>query len=208
MSSQFTASKRIDRPLSPYAHHHHPKTYTTYFGFPNNIPQSNHTPTDEPWAYTNSTIKHNSFNIEKDFSSYIHIKKHPNGGATVVHLDHNELGHLSPDEMNCLSDQFFEEVFREDSEGCPCHVMGVVHNSASYLPELVTHFAEHHSDVIVKMGNLRNAEIETTTFAEYCQRVQESYGNGTFRCGPLLQVSLVGQVSEETGRYFPDFLSK
>lgn len=143
-----------------------------------------------------------------DLWKYIKIKEHPNGGASIVHLDRKDFSHLSTDKTSILADLFLREVFREESECCPVHVMGVVHNAANFLPELIGHFGSHHPDVVVKMGNLRNSEIETTTFADFADRVRGSYCNGTFRCGPLLQVSLVGQVSEETGRYFPNFLGK
>ncbi len=41
---------------------------------------------------------------------------------------------------------------------------------------------------------------------DYTRRVEESYCSGTFRHGPLLQVSMVGQFSEESGGYFPQLL--
>lgn len=34
----------------------------------------------------------------------------------------------------------------------------------------------------------------------------QTYAAGTFRCGPLHQISLVGTVHEEVGGYFPDLL--
>ncbi|XP_063834923.1 lysine-specific demethylase 9-like [Ostrinia nubilalis] len=37
-------------------------------------------------------------------------------------------------------------------------------------------------------------------------QVAQSYAAGTFRCGPLHQISLVGTVHEEVGGYFPDML--
>lgn len=37
-------------------------------------------------------------------------------------------------------------------------------------------------------------------------QVQQSYAAGTFRSGPLHQISLVGTVHEEVGGYFPDML--
>ena len=139
---------------------------------------------------------------------YINIKNHPNGGASIVHMDQNDFSHLSSEERSVLADLFLKEVFKEEPVASPVHVMGVVHNAANFLPELVDHFGTKHPDVTVKMGNLRNSEIETTSFSEYYEKVRSSYSNGTFRCGPLLQVSLVGQVSEEAGRYFPEFLGE
>lgn len=35
-----------------------------------------------------------------------------------------------------------------------------------------------------------------------------NYLRGTFRYGPLHQISLVGKVHEEVGGYFPDLLSR
>ena len=141
-----------------------------------------------------------------DLWDFIKVKYHPNGGASIVHMDQKDFSHLSSADTSVLADMFLSEVFREEAECSPAHVMGVIHNAATFLPELIEHFATNHPDVAVKMGNLRNAEIETTSFADFATRVKNSYCNGTFRCGPLLQVSLVGQVSEEAGRYFPDFL--
>lgn len=43
---------------------------------------------------------------------------------------------------------------------------------------------------------------------EYCERVASSYSCGTFRTGPLQQISLVGQVAEESGGYLSDVLGK
>ena len=144
-------------------------------------------------------------------SEYVHIWKHPNGGASVVQMDQNEFDHLSSSEIDQLADMFFREVFHEESEGCTRHVMGVVRNAARYLPEMVSYCAETHSDVVVKMGHLRQerrSEIETSTFAEFAERVRSTYNGGTFRCGPLLQVSLVQPHSEESGKYCPDILGK
>ena len=144
--------------------------------------------------------------INDSLSKYLDIRVHPNGGASVVHLQNSDF-ESCPDK-GALVERFFEEVFSEDSEGYAHHVMGIVHNGSKYLPELVNYFSQTHPDVRVKMGNVRNPEIETTSFAEFSSRVTSSYSNGTFRCGPLLQVTLVQQVSEETGRYFPEFLGK
>lgn len=179
-----------------------PAPFSSSFSF-------NHKP--QPSMNNSTTSSHQDDDIhtnDSDLWQYIKVKEHPNGGASIVHLDQKDFSHLSADKTAVLADMFLKETFREESEFCPAHVMGVVHNAATFLPELITHFSSNHPDVIVKMGNLKNSEIETTTFADFADRVRGSYCNGTFRCGPLLQVSLVGQVSEETGRYFPDFLGK
>lgn len=188
-------------------------------------PFSYHTPTapaHSPYDHHNQTDRINWYPGSADattptplsdvqLAQFVHIWKHPNGGASVVQMDQEDFNHLSAAEMGQLADLFFRETFHEDSEGCARHVMGIVRNAASFLPELVSHFAEHHPDVVVKMGHLRQdrkSEIVTLNFAEYADRVQTTYTCGTFRCGPLLQVSLVQPHSEEAGRYFPDFLGE
>lgn len=139
---------------------------------------------------------------------YIHVEVHPNGGASIVHLYQREFEHLPTVAKEQLARLFFEEAFAEGAAGIPRHVMGIVHEAATYLPELVSYFAENHPDLVVKVGHLRKKEVETTKMAEYAERVERSYACGTCRCGPLLQFSLVGQVSEEAGGYFPQFLGE
>lgn len=143
------------------------------------------------------------------YSQYMYIETHPNGGATVVHMYQKELDHLSEDQMNELSDEFFKVVFGEDEDGNAVHVMGIVHDSASYLPDLLDHMADHYPSLTVKNGILgRSSDIETTTMAAYRDQVYRTYGYGTVRYGPLHQISLVGTVTEEVGGYFPDFIKR
>lgn len=37
-------------------------------------------------------------------------------------------------------------------------------------------------------------------------QVSRTYCSGTYRSGPMRQISLVGAVDEEVGDYFPEFL--
>lgn len=37
-------------------------------------------------------------------------------------------------------------------------------------------------------------------------QVKRTYSHGTYRAGPMRQISLVGAVDEEVGDYFPEFL--
>lgn len=102
---------------------------------------------------------------------------------------------------------FFREVFAERSEGVAKNVMGIVHNAAAYLPELVKYFEVNHPNLVVKVSSLyKKSDLETLKMEEFSQRVQSSYSHGTYRSGPLLQFSLVGTVQEESGGYFPEFL--
>lgn len=100
-------------------------------------------------------------------------------------------------------------VFGEDENGNAHHVMGIVHNAAAYLPDLLDYMANSYPTLTVKNGVLgRNSDIETTTMAQYKDQVCKAYSNGTIRYGPLHQISLVGTVHEEVGGYFPDLLQK
>ena len=36
--------------------------------------------------------------------------------------------------------------------------------------------------------------------------MKRTYSHGTYRAGPMRQISLVGAVDEEVGDYFPEFL--
>ena len=144
-------------------------------------------------------------------AKYLHVEEHPNGGATVVHMYQDEFNHLDKPEMATLAREFFHEVFREEEKGVACHVMGIVHNAIPNIPELVSYMSLQQPDLVVKVGNLSNLrknEIETVKMGDYGQRVEGSYSQGTFRCGPLLQLSVVGQVAEESGGYFPQLLGE
>lgn len=143
------------------------------------------------------------------YGRFYHIDVHPNGGASVVHMYQDELDTLKPDEMEELVKEFFELVFSEDDNGFAFHVMGIVHDGARYLPDLLEHMAENYSNLTVKSGVLgRNNDIETCTMMQYYDQVVKSYDEGTVRYGPLHQISLVGKVHEEVGGFFPDLLGK
>lgn len=87
--------------------------------------------------------------------------------------------------------------------------MGIVHNSANYLPDLLDYMAENYPSLTVKNGVLgRSSDIETTTMSQYRDQVYKHYSYGTVRHGPLHQISLVGTVTEEVGGYFPDLLER
>ena len=143
---------------------------------------------------------------ESKYGKLMHIDVHPNGGASVVHLYQDEISHLSEEDMQGLVKEYFEEVYGEDSEGVPRHVMGIVHGAAAYIPELIEYFAHSYPHLVVKVGVLGKHDIETTTMQRYKEQVDKSYCNGTMRAGPLLQLSLVGTVTEEVGGYLPEFL--
>ncbi|XP_008552090.1 uncharacterized protein LOC103574423 [Microplitis demolitor] len=143
------------------------------------------------------------------YRRFIHIEPYPNGGATVVHMYQDEIDGLPKEQMDELTQEFFKVVFGEDDNGNAYHVMGIVHNSAAYLPDLLDHMAYNYPTLTVKNGVLgRNSDIETTTMLQYKEQVYKAYNNGTVRYGPLHQISLVGTVHEEVGGYFPDLLRR
>ncbi|XP_050477196.1 uncharacterized protein LOC126867097 [Bombus huntii] len=143
------------------------------------------------------------------YKKFIHIETYPNGGATVVHMYQDEIDTLSHEQLEELAQEYFKVVFGEDENGNAYHVMGIVHNAAAYLPDLLDYMADNYPTLTVKNGVLgRSSDIETTTMVQYKEQVCKAYSNGTVRYGPLHQISLVGTVHEEVGGYFPDLLQK
>uniref|UniRef100_A0A8D8Y6D6 Round spermatid basic protein 1-like protein n=1 Tax=Cacopsylla melanoneura TaxID=428564 RepID=A0A8D8Y6D6_9HEMI len=147
-----------------------------------------------------------------EYLKYGHLMRceiYPNGGATVIHMEQEQIDHLSKREMDELVDEYFKVVFKEDENGHAFNVMGIVHNAASYLPDLLDYMAEYYPNLTVKNAVLgKSSDIETTTFGEYREQVVRTYSSGTFRYGPLNSVSVVGTANEEVGGYFPDFLAR
>lgn len=143
---------------------------------------------------------------KSNFSKYIHIERQPNGDASVVHVYAQEIAHFKDDEMKQFVEEYFEIVFGEKTEGVTEHVMGIVHDAATYMPDFIGYFAANHPQTIVKRELMGKSDIVSTTMPEYYAEVQKTYCNGTCRSGPLLQMSLVGTVNEEVGDYFEHFL--
>lgn len=62
--------------------------------------------------------------------------------------------------------------FSEDENGHAYYVMSIVHNAASYIPDLLDHMAEHYPNLTVKNGVLgRNSDIESTNMANFKDQV-------------------------------------
>ncbi|XP_033220107.1 uncharacterized protein LOC117174834 isoform X2 [Belonocnema kinseyi] len=153
-------------------------------------------------------LKHESLQGLK-YKDFIHIETYPNGGATVVHMYQDEIDVLTNEQVEELAQEYFQIVFGEDANGNAYHVMGIVHNAAAYLPDLLDHMAMNYPNLTVKNGVLgRNSDIETTTMLQYKEQVCKTFSNGTVRYGPLHQISLVGTVHEEVGGYFPDLMQR
>ncbi|KAG5210251.1 hypothetical protein R6Z07F_005736 [Ovis aries] len=140
------------------------------------------------------------------FKQLIHIEHQPNGGASVIHAYSNELSHLSPVEMERFAEEFVDLVFSENENSAAFYVMGIVHGAATYLPDFLDYFSFNFPNSPVKMEILGKKDIETTTMSNFHAQVKRTYSHGTYRAGPMRQISLVGAVDEEVGDYFPEFL--
>ena len=56
--------------------------------------------------------------------------------------------------------------------------MGIVHNAATYLPDLLDHMAENYPNLTVKNGVMgRNSDIESTQMASYRDQVLKIFVN-------------------------------
>ncbi len=88
---------------------------------------------------------------DADLKKYIHIKLHPNGGASTVHIYQNEIDSLGPTEKERVAYLFFEEVFSEEPTCAAKHVIGIVHDAVKYMPEIVKHMSTFRPDLDVKV---------------------------------------------------------
>ncbi len=144
------------------------------------------------------------------FQNLIHTEEHPNGGASLIRTYYNEFLHLSNENASLFVNYFFNLVYGEMNQRAK-YSIGVLHDGARYLPDLVDYFSLSYPKMIVKTSNIINSkEVLTTTMGEYRNRLVQTYSNGTFRYGPLMSISLVGKVTgkEECGDYFPTFIDK
>lgn len=143
------------------------------------------------------------------YEKFYRVEEHPNGGARTLHMYYDEIAHFSPTEIDSIAREFLTEAFKEEPTGVAKYVLSVVHNAASYLPDLMEYFAESNPQLSVKMGVMGHSgsDIETTTMSNYRHNVHRNYSNGVYRFGPLNQLSIVGTVHEEVGGYFPEVLS-
>ncbi|XP_051961167.1 lysine-specific demethylase 9-like [Xyrauchen texanus] len=140
------------------------------------------------------------------FSRLIHEEKQPNGGALVLHAYADELSLLQPGDTERFAKEFLELAFSEKPKGAARYALAVVHGAAAYLPDFLDYFAFNFPITPVKMEILGKKDIETTTIANFHSQVSRTYCSGTYRAGPMRQISLVGAVDEEVGDYFPEFL--
>ncbi|KAF7273751.1 hypothetical protein GWI33_013569 [Rhynchophorus ferrugineus] len=161
----------------------------------------------KPRLLTNGNYSYPPEDTSLRYRKYFHIETHTNGGAQVLRMYHDEIKHLSSNEIKELANEWFKLVFEEDANGHARFVIAVVHGSATYLPDILEYMAEHYPSLTVKNGLLsKSSDIETTTLSAYNRNVVQHYESGTVRFGPLHQISIVGTAHEEVGGYFPDLL--
>lgn len=143
------------------------------------------------------------------YERFYRVEEHPNGGAKTLHLYYDEIAHFSPSEIDSIAREFLTEAFREEPRGVAKYVLSIVHNAASYLPDLMEYFADSNPQLSVKTGVMGHSgsDIETTTMSAYRDNVHRNYSNGVYRFGPLNQLSIVGTVHEEVGGFFPELLT-
>ncbi|XP_066995273.2 uncharacterized protein [Anabrus simplex] len=194
---------RRDKTVDKYIKIHESPDSTSLCVGPKVDFQTKHYSLPRPMPYFQPGLEH------LKYGRFIRIETYANGGATIVHMYQDEIDCLNKDEMEELAQEYFKVVFGEDEKGFAHHVMGIVHDAATYLPDLLHHMADNYPSLTVKNGVLgRSSDIETTTMAQYRDQVCRHYLNGTVRYGPLHQISLVGTVHEEVGGFFPDFLAR
>ncbi|NXY85216.1 RSBN1 demethylase, partial [Alcedo cyanopectus] len=140
------------------------------------------------------------------FSNFIHEEHQSNGGALVLHAYMDELSFLSPVEMERFAEEFLTLSFSENDKNAAYYALAIVHGAAAYLPDFLDYFAFNFPNTPVKMEILGKKDIETTTISNFHSQVNRTYCCGTYRAGPMRQISLVGAVDEEVGDYFPEFL--
>merc|ERR1712038_369131 len=106
-------------------------------------------------------------------------------------------------EMERLAKDFITETFKENEEGYAYYCCSVVHGAATYLPDFLEYLGSEHGSMTIKHGVIgQPRELETTTMANYREKVRDHFGGGTFRYGHLDNLSLVGTASEEAGGFF------
>ncbi|XP_062871586.1 lysine-specific demethylase 9 [Trichomycterus rosablanca] len=162
---------------------------------------------DSPFtSHQDHSIRSSCLQTDSVFSRFIHEEVQPNGGASVLHAYADEISDLTPEETERFTREFLELAFSEISVGAARYALTVVHGAAAYLPDFLDYFAFNFPNTPVKVEILGKKDIETTTIANFHSQVSRTYCSGTYRAGPMRQISLVGAVDEEVGDFFPEFL--
>ena len=138
-----------------------------------------------------------------DFDKHFQTQQDPNGEAKYLVCDARCLNDLDEGHKTNFVEYFLYKVFEEDNEFNALNCMGIVRNGIEELPNLLDELKKVQPAMQIKMQSLTTKNsVLTLPFNDYLHKLQGSYDHGTCRCGPLLQVSLVGTRVEECGGYF------
>ncbi|KAF6733131.1 Round spermatid basic protein 1 [Oryzias melastigma] len=193
---------RLADATKPKSHHHHPSRDSLNPSYLH-VPKVGHAPF---LSHQEHFIRSSSLQTGTKYGRFMHEERQPNGGGAVLHAYADELARLSPDEMEGFAKEFLELAFAEKPKGAAAYALSVVHRAAAYLPDFLDYFAFNFPNTPVKVEILGKKDIETTTIGNFHSQVSRTYCAGTYRAGPMRQISLVGAVDEEVGDFFPEFL--
>lgn len=127
----------------------------------------------------------------------------------MLHAFAEELTNIKAEYLEEFAKDFLDLCFDEKTEGQSEYCMGIVHNAGLCVPEIIEYFKTRYPNLIVKYETLgKKSDVSTGKMYDYCKLVQDTYCNGTFRAGGLLQLSMVGTVAEESGGYFARLLKR
>uniref|UniRef100_A0A8L8K1V4 JmjC domain-containing protein n=1 Tax=Heligmosomoides polygyrus TaxID=6339 RepID=A0A8L8K1V4_HELPZ len=136
------------------------------------------------------------------FRKFVIVDTHPNGGASILRTDWNNIRkHFDNEERMEFAKQFIRLGLAE-SNGVPVFVIGVLENALLFdcFCTLIH---------LLKIGSLTNKQlVETMPFNSYYKQVMETCHHGTFRTGPMHSVSMVGAKQEECGDFFAELLAE
>ncbi|KIH47559.1 hypothetical protein ANCDUO_22377 [Ancylostoma duodenale] len=134
--------------------------------------------------------------ISNKFRKYVVVDTHPNGGASILRTDWNNIRkHFDTEERMEFAKQFIRLGLAE-SNGVPVFVIGVLENAASYLVDVFQYLHDKHPQLPVKFSGsfldkkactcsgwlTHNKQlVETMPFNSYYKQVMETCHHGTFR---------------------------
>ena len=148
----------------------------------------------------------------RHLSDLLYVEHYENGGGYVLHAYADEIARLSMEEVQLLAKKFFRSLFMERQKRCipipfSYFCIGIVHGAAKHVPELVSHIAKCHPNLVVSTNPIENKNASfTTTAKEFAENVFRTYCNGLYRYGPMHAISLVGVKGEERGELCSDIL--
>uniref|UniRef100_A0A914C551 Round spermatid basic protein 1-like protein n=1 Tax=Acrobeloides nanus TaxID=290746 RepID=A0A914C551_9BILA len=144
--------------------------------------------------------------MSEKFRKYIKWEVHPNGGANILRCDWRKIcANFDENERIKFANEFIQLAFAETAPGHAIFAIIIIENGAEYLKDLLEYLSTTYPQLPVKTGSLLNKQsIETVTISKFYKHVMETYKDGTYKHGPLNEVSLVGTKHEECGNFFQD----